>query len=285
MDETEVVLTLTTIIILIAFFGYLLYLLISSNFQTTNPNTNNRVSSDNRGQTVFECGIGQCATSLQSGLKRCPEVNQRITYDPSSEVCNSRFVCDNPITPFALLSSNATDINGVCEPNVTCPCLTVSQCASYVLSAFTVSNGTAYQNLSGQRITFPQISNYVSGGTRLDTPPIQFNNPATTFCAANLSILPLANPGCNFVNSSVPNSMTYEDLLLCMGAQSGCNNIDNSPCLRGTLALITGNVDEVTRNNIQNYQYSCVTGKSCPCDSIAIFDTNYGGIICKQLLA
>lgn len=291
MDRTQsetdntigVVLPLIVLIIFIVFFGWMLYLLISSGFQTTSPT--NPVSSDNRTQTTFNCAPGQCATNLQSGFKTCPQNNVSITINPSQEVCNSAFVCDNPITPFALQSDGSTNINGVCEPNTQCPCLRVSQCAEYILSVFTTSNGNPYESLNGQRILFPQISSYVSsaGGAPTDTPPIQFNNPAVTFCAAPLAWIPLSNPGCNFITASSVNDISYSDVLLCMGMQNGCSGLEGSPCLQGVLAFLSSNPDTLTQNDITTTQLACVRGNPCPCGQVAIFDTNFGAIVCRQL--
>ena len=275
----EVVLVLISLIILIVFSGFIIYLLISSGFQTSSQD--NRTTLDNRGQTTFQCGISECSVNLQSGFKTCPEPNQSITINPAESVCSSRFVCNNNILPFAVQSNGSTNINGICEPNVECSCLAVSQCPNYILSAFTVSNGNAFQNYSGQRITFPQISNYVSGGEISDNPPIRFNNPATTFCNANLSMLPIATPGCNFVDNT--KQMSYNDLVICMGGSKGCSGLNVNPCLQGTLALITDNIELVNRTNIQNYQYGCVRGEPCNCGNIAIYDTNFGNVICRDL--
>lgn len=282
-NTEEVVIPVVILIIFIVFFGAMLYLLISSGFQTTSPD--NPVSSDKRTSTTFACGIGQCATNLQSGFKTCPPSNESITIDPSQEVCNSPFVCDNLLTPYALQSDGSTDLNGVCEPNVQCPCLAISQCPEYVLSAFTTSNGNAYQPLPGQRILFPQISSFVNSntGVQTDVPPIQFNNPSLTFCAASLSFLPLSSPGCNFVDASHINSVSYSDLILCMGGSVGCSGLHNNPCLQGVLAILSPNPDELTQSGIQNYQYACVRGEPCPCGQVNIFDTNYGGIVCRNL--
>lgn len=284
-DETaEIVLPIVILIVVIAFVGWMLYLLISSGFRSTSPG--DPVTSDNRTVTKIICATGQCATNIQSGFKTCPvNNNESVIVDPAHAVCNSRFVCDNPLTPFAVNSDGSTNINGICETNTECPCIRVFQCPNYVLSVFTTSNGNPYQQLAGQRITFPQQSTYVStvGGGQTDIPPIQFSNPATTFCAASLAFLPLSSPGCNFVGAPDGNSMTYEDLLLCFGSQKGCSGLQSSPCLQGTLAIISDNPDTLIRQNIENYQYGCVRGEPCPCGQVAIFDTNFGGILCRQL--
>lgn len=282
-DNTpDIVLSLVVLIILIVFLGWMTYLLISSGFHRTSPG--DPVSSDARTNINITCAPGQCATDLFNGAKRCPVGEIPITIDPSHQVCNSRFVCDNPLTPFALQSDQSTNINGVCEPFTECSCLKVSQCANYILSVFTTSNGNPYQTLNGQRITFPQISTYVAAaGGQTDTPPIRFNNPATTFCSAPLSWMPLSNPGCNFIGTTDPNSITYEDLLLCMGMVNGCSGLQGSPCLQGTLAFLSSNPDTLTQNSIYTTQLACVRGEPCPCDQVAIFDTSYGGIVCRSL--
>lgn len=261
----------------------MLFLLVKSGFQSTSPTDS--VSSDNRGTYEIVCAPGQCATDLFSGFKTCPTTDVSITVDPAQAVCNSRFVCDNPITPFALQSDGSTNINGVCEPETECPCLRYSQCPEYVLSVFTSSNGNVYQPLMGQRINFPQESTYVSNTSGVSTslPPIQYNNPATTFCAAPLSWLPLSNPGCNFVSAANANSMDLNDILLCQGMVSGCSGLLGSPCLQGTLAALTNNPDSITEQTLPTTQFACVSGEPCPCGQLAIFDTNFGAIICRQV--
>ena len=281
-ETPNIILPLIVLIIFIVFLGGMLYLLISSRFQSSGPG--DRVSSDNRTQTSIICPAGQCATNLQSGFKTCPVEDVPLAIDPTQSVCNSRFICDNPLTPYALQSDQSTDINGICEPNVECPCLSVAQCADYILSAFTTSNGNPYQALPGQRVTFPQESAYVStNGAESDTPPIKITNPALTFCSASLAFLPLSNPGCNFVSAPDGNSMTLEELELCMGLPSGCSGLFGDPCLQGTLAILSSNPDTVNAQNITTAQYACVRGEPCPCGQIAIFDTNFGGIVCRQL--
>jgi len=281
-DSPDIVVPLVVLIVFIAFLGWMLYLLISSGFQRTGPG--DRVSSDNRTVQTIPCAPGQCATNLFTGFKTCPIEGQIVSVNPSEAVCNSSNFCDNPLTPFALQSDGSTNINGVCEPNTQCPCLRVSQCPEYVLSVFTTNNGNPYQNIEGQRITFPQQASYVDiNGQPSTLPPIQFSNPSTTFCAAPLSWLPLSNPGCNFVSAANGNSMDYNDIVLCMGMISGCSGITGSPCLQGTLAFISNNPDTLNQQNIVTSQLSCVTGQPCPCGTVAIFDTNFGNIVCRTL--
>lgn len=275
---------LIVLIIFIVFALWMVILLFGSRFKTTS--TENPVSSDSNSansQFFITCPAGSCAVNLQSGFKTCPTTDVPIQVNPAESFCAPRYACVTP-NPFAVQSDGSTNINGLCEPGVECPCLNVSQCANYVLSAFTTSNGNPYQDFSSQRILFPQISSYVTAnGDNTTIPPIQFSNPATTFCAAPPSWLPLSNPGCNFVNANDPNSMNYDDILFCMGMINGCSGVTGSPCLQGTLAFVTNNPESLTQTNVDTALLACVSGDPCPCNYAAIYDTNYGGLICKQL--
>lgn len=271
-DNTPaILLPLVVLTIFIIFIGWMLYLLISSGFQTSSMN--NPVSTDSRTYDML-CPVGQCATNILSGFKRCPEENVAISVDPSKEVCNERYLCTSPITPYAMNSDGSTNYYGVCEPGVICPCLRVNQCPEYIVSMFTASDGNPYNPLTGQRITFPQITG---------SPPLQYTI-GKAFCAAPLAWLPLSTPGCNFISSAQGNSITYDDLLMCMGLVSGCSDGGpSSPCAQGVLALITDDPDAVTQTNIVNGQYGCVQGLPCPCGQLAIYDTTFGGIICRSI--
>ncbi len=263
----DILLPLVILIVIVIFLGVMLYILLNSNFQTTE--TAHSIALN--GQLM--CPIGQCATNILSGFKRCPTEQIAIPYNPAEEVCNDRYLCNNTITPYALNSDGSTNYFGQCEPNVECSCLRINQCPNYMLSIFTANGGNPYNPLTGQRIMFPQVTG---------TPPIPYTI-GTTFCAAPLAWLPLSNPGCNFVTAANGNSMTYDDLVLCMGLISGCSGPQLSPCLQGILAAITNDPDSLTQDNIVNAQYGCVRGSPCPCNQIAIFDTNYGDIICRSL--
>jgi hypothetical protein len=283
-EETtsDILIPLIIVIILIFFVGWMLYLLIESGFKSSS--VENPVTSDKRGTFSVTCPPDQCATDIFSGFKTCPQRGSSIVIDPAQSVCNSRTLCDNPLTPFAVQSDGSTNIEGVCEANVACPCLKVSQCPNYVLSAFNSSNGNAYIGLAGQRILFPQTTTFVStNGGVSDQPPIQYSDPGTTFCFAPISWLPLSNPGCNFVSTADNGTMTYNDLLVCMGQANGCDGITGNACLQGTLAIVTPNPDTLSQANIGTAQYACVAGAPCPCGFVTVYDTNYGGVVCRQL--
>ena len=282
-DSPDIVLPLVVLIVFLAFIGWMLYLLITSGFQATTPE--DPTSSDQRQPAFFSCPTGSCAINLLTGVKTCPvSEDESLPYNPSQSTCSSRFLCDNPLAPFALQSDGSTNINGVCEPNVECQCLQVSQCPDYVLSAFTSSNGNPYVSFVGQRITFPQIASFATpSGEVMVTPPIQFSNPSTTFCAAPISWLPFSNPGCNFIGANQVNSISYEETLVCTGMVLACDGFTGNACLQGVLAAVTDNPDTLTQANLVNTQFSCVAGEPCPCGTLPVYDTNFGNIVCRDL--
>jgi len=280
MDETsDIVLPMIILIIFIIFIGWMLYLLVSSGFAQVGANS--AAAGSITGSATFVCPAGSCPTDILTGTKLCPSEDVASLYINGSQVCNSRYLCDNPQTPFALQTDGSTNLYGVCEPGTECACLNTSRCPQYVRSAFTASNGNAYVSLAGQRITFPQINSYsTSSGVDINV-PIEFGDPSTTFCSVPLSWLPSSSPGCNFISN--PEDISYDDVVKCMGMVSGCNNFIASPCLEGVLAFITDNSDNLNQQNMINTQVSCVAGTPCPCGTVAIFDTNFGAVVCRAL--
>jgi hypothetical protein len=271
-DGSDAIIPLIILMVAVIFFGYIIYLLISSNFETSSASAGATVNSDIRSVAYITCPPGQCGTDILSGQKICPEFDVEIAIDPRTQVCNSRYVCDNLLTPYAVGSDSATNINGVCPPGVECPCINHFQCADYITAAFTSNGGNPYVTTNGQRITFPQIT---------EVPPITFINPSLTFCTAPAAWLPFSSPGCNFVNG--PGDMDYDNIVLCMGLLEGYEGLSGSACKHGILAVITGEPDALTRTNITQAQFGCVRGESCPGGQLNVYDTNYNGVICRVL--
>lgn len=270
MDKTsaaELVIQITTITIIVIFIIWMLILLFSSNFESNyNPTS---VSGQGtivlaNGTSYIPCQPGDCATNIETGMKTCPSTDTEIIHaNPVYEVCNGRYTCDNQLTPFALLSDGSTNFYGQCETGVECACLKQPQCADYILSAFTASNGNPYSDVTGQRLLFPQIAH---------TPPIQ-----TTFCTAPVSWLPLATPGCNFIDE-----VDEAALRVCMGLPKSCNGALGDPCLQGVLAVISTAENQTQLGNINSWMVGCVRGQSCPCGQLTVFDTGTGSIICLE---
>ena len=259
-------LMMATILVLVVFFAYMLYLIISSGAAKVEP-------------IAYTCNTNECATNLITGNKRCPEQEGDIvTRDPSTEVCNSRFMCDNPITPYAMLSDGSTNNLGFCDEGIVCPCSRVARCPNYISATFTVVNSTS-NNIIGQRATVIQAR----GDTVGNGGSLILNETNNTTCAIRPSLISVSNPGCGFINSSGTSNISYEDIVTCMGLPKKCNGVESQPCISGTLAFITNNSSQFKRDNINQSLLACVNGTSCPCGQVALFDTKVGSIICKSL--
>jgi hypothetical protein len=287
MAAEDIIIPLVMIILILIFVLYMIVVLIHSGWARTasakNSDNGDRVSNDNAAVTARQCLAGQCAVNLQTGLKRCPDpTTSTVTVNPAMEVCSDPYRCSNGVLPYAQQADGSTNNLGICPPGITCACLRQPRCPEYVTSYFTRSNGNPYDNLNGQRITFPQVSSYVNlnNGAVVNSPPLSFPDPNVSFCSAPIDWLPFATPGCNFVST---NNMTTQDLEICMGAASACNGVAFNACLQGTLAVISPNPDNINATTVLNQQVACVAGDPCPCGQIAIYDTNFGGIVCKTI--
>jgi len=287
MASEDVVIPLIMVILIVVFLIYIVIILIHSNWQrtasaTTGANTQ-RTSSDQAAVTLFQCLPQQCAVNLFTGVKRCSTTTDEIvTVNPDVEVCSDPFRCSNPLLPYAVQSDGSTDNLGQCQPGIQCGCLRNPRCPQYVTSYFTRSNGDPYSDPQGQRITFPQVSSYINSnnGQVVNSPPLSYSDPNTSFCAAPVDWLPFATPGCNFVGTS---AMTYQDLEICMSAFNGCNGVTFNPCLQGTLAVITPDSGSINQITVLNQEVACVAAQACDCGEIAIYDTSFGGVVCKTL--
>lgn len=272
--DPNLVISIIVIMVLLITFLVMLYLIARNNFQTVS-------GAIAQGQTDLLCQPGQCATNLLTGLKSCPaNINDSVLVDPATAVCNSPFICDNPVTPFALNSDGSTNISGICEPGVTCPCVSYQSCPDFITSVFSTVNGNPYTNLPGQRITFPQLTSYAGVDGLTDQPPIALTVPSTTFCTVPIDWLTFSTPGCNFVDSF---TMTYEQLTACMGLPSACNGVTANPCLQGNLAFVTPDSANIGIADINFTPVGCVAGPTCPCGEVALYDTKLGGVICRVL--
>lgn len=249
------ILVIVTILILVVGWGLLVYWAISS------PRLNPKV--------VIDCPLGQCATNLVNGSKRCPEFPQTpVQVDPTIEVCNLPYACQNPLTPYALQADGSTNLDGRCPEGIQCRCLRNPQCADYITSTFVTASGNPYLPLAGQQVTFRQ--NLTSEG---------YNNPETTFCSVPIYWLNRSTPGCNFATN-----FTYRDIVQCMGLPRSCTvDIKANPCLLGTLAYLPKDGANFGCSDIRTTPVACVQGTSCDCGQIAIWDNQLGQTICRSL--
>ena len=285
----DIIIPLIVLVFLIIFFIFIICLLSYSNFQATTPE--NPVISDTRGSLTRECKIGECATNITNGYKICSDdENQPIRYNPTNEVCNKKYECNNTKTPYAIKADGSTTITGICEDKVACSCISNPQCPNYILSAFTTINGSLLKSINNQRIIFPQANSNTNNGIITTRNPIQLQNPVLQFCSAPLSYLQYASPGCNAILAKDDNSLSYKDLLDCMGMEKNCtgtvyetSGYKGSPCLQGTLAIITDNPDTLNQSQVNSFLLGCVPGETCPCGTVGVFNTNFGALQCLTI--
>jgi hypothetical protein len=288
-DIADIIIPLIVLIFLIIFLIFIISVLSYSNFEVTTPE--NPVKSDKRGLLSKNCKIGECATNILNGYKLCSDDESiPVKYNPSIEICNKKYECNSSITPYAVSADGSTNITGKCDENVACSCINNPQCPNYILSSFTTINGSLLKSIQNQRIIFPQVNSNTNNGIITTSGPIQLQNPVLQFCSAPLSYLQYATPGCNASLVNDTNSLTYQDLLNCMGMEKNCTgtvyektDYKGSPCLQGTLAIITDNPDTLVQSNVNSFLLGCVQGETCPCGQVGVYNTNFGALQCLSI--
>ena len=115
-------------------------------------------------KTFLSCQVGECATNIYNGEKRC-SANSAISvvYDPTFEVCNSMYSCDNTVTPYAVNTDGSTNIFGICDSDaqgnpLPCRCVSTKYCATEVLNKINqIIPGTVETTgIGSSSITTPQ---------------------------------------------------------------------------------------------------------------------------------
>jgi hypothetical protein len=285
-DIADIIIPLIVLIFLIIFLIFIISVLSYSNFEVTTPE--NPVISDKRGTLTKNCKIGECATNILNGYKFCSDDESKpVKYNPSIEICNKKYECNSSITPYAVSADGSTNITGKCDENVACSCINNPQCPNYILSTFTTINGSLLRSIQNQRIIFPQVNSNTNNGIITTSSPIQLQNPVLQFCSAPLSYLQYATPGCNASLANDSNSLKYKDLVNCMGMEKKCagtiyekTDYKGSPCLQGTLAIITDNPDTLVQSDVNSFLLGCVQGETCPCGQVGVYNTNFGALQC-----
>lgn len=242
---STLVIVLAIVFVIVVLIGVALYL-------TFTDYTTNGV----RGTTVrFKCAPGQCITNLFSGEKICPQdANAVLTTDPATEVCNSRFTCENTLTPYAEQIDGSTDPLGNCPEGVECRCLRKPRCGNHILTSFSTLGGNPYLPLEGQLLTFKQNTSYVAtvtdsngnlSSTLIAAPPLELSNPKTDFCSVPVAWKPRLNP---------------------------------RKCVRGVLAYLP---DDPLNFDFDNTSLGCVPrGTECPDGDIEVWDPRVNFQVC-----
>lgn len=195
------------------------------------------------------CPPSQCATNVYNGEKVCPAPGATIEHAPF-EVCNSRELCDNNITPYAVMPDGSTRSSGICETGQPCRCVSGPRCPEYILTTWNTTNGNPYTSLRDQSIVFVQ---------RTAPPPISYVNALTTFCAVPPTWLSRSTPGCEI----------GVDIKTC---------VTKNPCLTGVLAYLPGPDGVVTYSTTP---VACVRGTPCTDNKIAVWDNQLGAAVCS----
>jgi hypothetical protein len=231
--------------------------------------THTMASSVATSELYLQCDAGQCPTNFYNGEKRCSsDPAQTMLYDPSYEVCNSPYACENAKTPYALLSDGSTNRSGVCETGDICRCVTKPQCPNHSLVLFEMQNGSAYlTGIAGSRYTFQQTP--VGDASKVGNANATYTNANTQFCTLNAYDTNRLSPGaCNFTGTPSP-----ADMLACT---------NRNPCVVGTLAYIT-NQSPANFNSTLNANYyplACVPGIPCDPKSYPVWDQAVSQIAC-----
>jgi len=199
------------------------------------------------------CNANECAVSLLTGFKRCPESGERVVLQPN-EVCSKATSCSASQMPFAIQPDGSISLSGVCANDSTCNCTNKTRCADYILSAFQLTSGNLYTFTSTAPLQFTQ---------RTDK---EFSISEQIFCTLPTEWMRYSTPGCTF--SSV--NPTREEVLTCMDVPK-LNN--GNACVNGTLAYID-----------DSSVLGCVTGnpRECPLGVANVYDTQLGKIICSN---
>jgi hypothetical protein len=196
-------------------------------------------------QVFLTCPLGQCATNIASGDKRCSD-NENVIYNPEFEVCSEKFFCTNSVLPYALLGDNSTNEFGVCENGTICKCLKNPQCAIDELVLFTSNNGSIYSNDS-ENMTFSQSTSGSQGSFN----SIIYSNPNVQFCKLQLPFFNRLSPGtCAFNDEK---NITLTEAIKC---------IRSNPCISGVLAFKPDNPNTFVfdLNSIYTVPLTCVVG-------------------------
>lgn len=213
--------------------------------------------------SINPCAIGECATSLYSGEKRCPsDTTSQIYYNPSFEVCNKKFACDNPITPYQISTDGGTS-NTACTGTNICGCSVYPKCPFYAQVAF-LSNGTEfYQLASFNKSIYPNPTKAKVDQLIYSIPPIIMQksetNEAQYTCNVSFDNMKYSTPGCGSEDSPLD----------CMNKNT--STIGN-PCIRGLLAYVVDDSSTFNPTATDNTMM-CVSGETvCPENNYYVFD-------------
>ena len=201
----------------------------------------------------INCAPGQCATNIYSGEKRCPNEQDIVaSIDPSIEVCNSPFACENILTPYAIQSDGSTSLTGLCDVDVQCKCVQRPRCASYITSYFESVNGNPNLPIDSQRIVYRQVESYNNLANEYEViSPLEYTDPSMQFC-------------------KVPYDWVAKQ------------RIWPTKCISGTLVYLPDDPLTFNRDVLEETPLACVRGDGTECDEgySPFWDTSLNMIRC-----
>lgn len=208
-----------------------------------------------RGASTFLCPPGQCPTNIITGTKRCPENTAPMSAFTEFEVCNSPYLCDNNITPYAVQSDLSTDANGVCPAGVPCRCVRAPACPYYLATAFRPQNGNPYINNPTERFSFSQV--------------LAENAASTDFCTIPFLYLQRNGDVCNITSGDA-----IDNFIACAQKQVACYT--------GQLAVMPPDANSFNPANITSYEVGCINvpNPNCPTNTIPVWNKNINQILC-----
>jgi hypothetical protein len=271
------IIVLITLIFFIVFWCWIAYLLSSE------PAT---------GQLLIACVAGQCGTNIYNGEKRCPANDEDVVLiDPSYEVCNSKYVCENSRTPFAVQSDGSTNNSGICEPDTICRCLSYATCSSQSTVLFNTVNGSLYSADPSSRFSLQQIA--VNGD--FGSSQVTFESTSASFCSIKTNYLNRLSPGsCTFSDSD------YNNINGTVYVATAC--INTNPCIKGVMAFNTSTpsqfeINGVGLNEVRTFPVTCVNthiscdtlgtecpDNQCPAGLVPYWDERWGLVRCATIL-
>lgn len=267
IDYSEYIIVAIMILLILIFWVIVIILAIWNESKTA-------VSTG--GQVLVNCPIGQCATNIFNGEKRCPDsIDGTIVSNAGIEVCNPVDSCTHGKTPFALQNDQSVRIDGLCDEGVPCRCLSRAQCPDYIAAYFKVDKGNPYGAVIGTRTTFRQVgeSDIHYTGSATTTRPLSYEDPSSEFCTIPSSWISRSTPGCPIIGG-----VTHESIYNCINDQGNTRN----PCINGTLAYIMDDSSTFDCNSYQRIPMGCVTAEPCPSGKIPIWDRGYKDLVCKN---
>jgi len=215
-------------------------------------------------EKITACPNGYCAINKNSGIKRCPSSESRVTYNSALEACTRKSWCDYTGLPYALNLDGSTNFSQ-CSGETPCNCVEFERCKNSEINYFQITTGQIAASENSSVVIELENGEYNSiYGYR----SIEISDPSTQFCQINPGFTNEIYRGCDFKNNISSKLGCQQITSTVLAEVTGLSNIgnngglilksvpDDTPCIQGS--------DTVNNNYIlegQNYAIM-VTNKS-----------------------